>query len=103
MSLDMSSVQMPVESIPSTQALKESQRSTKFPLECNQWMNDLRTGLTATFKARDANCNKIRSKVLYKHAGQIQSKLREKLAKKKSTLARFLQNRPRLHRHSGAL
>lgn len=97
------SIQAPQESQPSAHTPVKSERSTELPLKCQQWMNELWKKLKAKSEARDEHMNTIRHKILGKRTDRIQSKLREKLATKKCSLAKLLENRPRLNKRTRAL
>lgn len=97
------SIQAPQESQPSVHAPVQSERSTKLPPKCQQWMDELWMNLKAKSEAQDEHINSTRHKILGQRTGRIQSKLREKLATKKCSLARLLENRPGLHKRNRAL
>ncbi|MCJ1467114.1 hypothetical protein MMC07_005736 [Pseudocyphellaria aurata] len=85
----------------STPAPLESESSTHRPLKCQLWMNQLRKDLNANFEAHDRHCTTNFTKILGKHTGRIQQKLQRKLSRRKvCTLARLVENRPRLHRRT---
>lgn len=84
----------------STQSPLKSKPSTKLPLKCQQWMNDLWKDLNAKAEAGDRHINKTHTKVLGKHTGRIQRKLREKLSEKACSLTRLVENRPGLRRRA---
>lgn len=63
-------------------------------------MNDLWKDLNAKAEAGDRHTNTTHTKVLGKHTGRIQRKLREKLSEKTCSLTRLVANRPGLRRRA---
>lgn len=85
-----------------TQAPIQSKSYPKLPLKCQEWMSDLWKDLSAKAEAGDTFTNTIHTKVLGKHTGRIQRKLKEKLSVNTCTLARLAENRPGFRRPSTA-
>lgn len=98
----MSSTQTPVESEPSIQHPLEGEPSAKLPLKCHQLMYELWMNLCANLEAQDACINMAKAKILGEKICHIQPKLAKHLARKKCSLARLLDNRPRSNHHRRA-
>lgn len=92
------STQACLESEPFIQTPPGSQPSIGAPLECQQWMSDLRLGLKANSIAHYTFISKTRARILLKHTGRIQPNLQANLMEKLCSLAREQKSSRWYHR-----
>ena len=64
----------------STQAPLEIKPFATLPLECEKWMSDLWTDLSARSEAHDDLVNLVHARIIGKHTDHLQPKLQVKLA-----------------------